>query len=206
MWKDCYKPPDKLCYTNLFFSQPFKISCEVSDDQQLAASGWSAAAGMEMASVLSNWYGFNIFNVANFIEYEPYPKRRKLDKSNNYLATENLTTDYELVHRDRSETSSLTTRVRNPHVSYRPYSDLHHGQRGHGGSVKPKTGSRSQKSGCGHKCDGAVVKNRVQSDQEPAEGTTIDHLFPEILCLIFEKLDLQSKGRAAQVNYNYFLL
>ena len=159
-----------------------------------------------MASVLSNWYGFNIFNVANFIEYEPYPKRRKLDKSNNYLATETLSTDYELVHRDRETTSSLTTRVRNPHVSYRPYSDLHQGQR-HQGSVKLKSGSsRSQKAGCYNKCDGAVVKSRVQSDQEPAEGTTIDDLFPEILCLIFEKLDLQSKGRAAQVNYNYFLL
>ena len=136
-----------------------------------------------MASVLSGWYGYNIhniFNVANFIEYEPYPKRRKLDKSNNYRTTENHPQEYELVHRDSA------SRVKNHHVSYRPYSDLQH-------SVKQKPSKKSYL-----KSD-TQVKTRVKNEEEPQDGTTIDNIFPEILCLIFEKLDLQSKGRAAQV-------
>ena len=145
-----------------------------------------------MASVLSGWYGYNIFNVANFIEYEPYPKRRKLDNSNNFLTPESLPPcDVDL--------RESRTRVRSHSVSYRPYSDLHHNT-----GVKQKS-SKKQLSG---RSD-AVVRARVQQDQAPQqEGTTIDDLFPEILCLVFEQLDLQSKGRVAQVtdgDINYFI-
>ena len=145
-----------------------------------------------MASVLSGWYSYNgynihnIFNVANFIEYEQHPKRRKLDSSNNYLTSEILTAEYE---------SSTAVRSRKHHgVSYRPYSDL--SQQSHGVKQKQskKTANKTE----------AVVKTRAQSEETPLEGTTIDVLFPEILCLIFEKLDLQSKGRAAQVDYIYY--
>ena len=143
---------------------------------------------LEMASVLSGWYGYNIhniFNVANFIEYEPYPKRRKLDKSNNYLTPESSLPPCESECREASN-----TRVRSHHVTYRPYSDLHHNT-----GVKQKS-SKKQLSG---KSD-VTVRARVQQDLvSPPEGTTIDDLFPEILCLIFEQLDLQSKGRVAQV-------
>lgn len=152
----------------------------MSDDRPLGRT-WSQ---LEMASVLSNWYGYNIhhniFNVANFIEYEPLPKRRKLDKSNNYLSTEQP----ELVCGDT--TTNTTTRVRSHHVSYRPYSDVQQ-------QVKQK--SSRQKTTKSE----VVTKVRVQVAELPSEGTKIDDLYPEILCLIFEKLDWQSKGRVAQV-------
>ena len=153
----------------------------MTSNDQLFRS-WSQ---LDMASVLSGWYGYNIhhniFNVANFIEYEPYPKRRKLDKSNSYRTTEQAyEQEYELVHRDSA------SRVKKHNVAYRPYSDLQH-------NVKQKPSKKSYS-----KSD-SQIKTRVKNEEEPQDGTTIDNIFPEILCLIFETLDLQSKGRAAQV-------
>ena len=42
------------------------------------------------------------------------------------------------------------------------------------------------------------------SDEEQEQGSapdtrTVEDLYPELLCLIFSNLDVQSKGRAAQV-------
>ena len=144
-----------------------------------------------MASVLSGWYGYNLFNVANFIEFaEPFPKRRKLDKANSYNRSEQVT-EVVASHRDSAK------RVKSQcSVTYRPYiSDL--------SSVVPvqkknasckRTGLKSSEN------SGLGLRSRAKSeDLKERDGTTIDNLFPEILCLIFEKLDLQSKGRAAQV-------
>ena len=44
-------------------------------------------------------------------------------------------------------------------------------------------------------------------DLDPAtesspQTTTVDHLYPELLCLIFSELDTGSKGRVAQVSLN----
>lgn len=151
-----------------------------------------------MASVLSGWLvpgynGYNIhniFNVANFIEYEHHPKRRKLDKSNNYLTSEPLSADYE---------ATATTRARKQHVSYRPYSDLTR-------DLGSQANKQKQTKKIAHKAD-LQVTNRTHQEDVAREGTTSDVLFPEILCLIFEKLDLQSKGRVAQVRSicNYLL-
>ena len=184
----CCEPSGEL--RTVFSKNCFQISVKITSEAELDERGqrgqaWSQQ--LEMASVLSGWYGYNIhniFNVANFIEYEPYPKRRKLDKSNNYLTTESLPPC-------EVECRESNTRVRSHNVSYRPYSDLHHPNTG----VKQKS-SKKQLSG---KSD-VAVRARVQQDlvTQP-EGTTIDDLFPEILCLIFEQLDLQSKGRVAQV-------
>jgi len=124
----------------------------------------------------------NIFNVANFIEYEHHPKRRKLDKSNNYLTSEPLSADYE---------ATATTRARKQHVSYRPYSDLTR-------DLGSQANKQKQTKKIAHKAD-LQVTNRTHQEDVAREGTTSDVLFPEILCLIFEKLDLQSKGRVAQV-------
>ena len=176
----------------MFRENCFQICVKISSEAELdergqAGQAWSQQ--LEMASVLSGWYGYNIhniFNVANFIEYEPYPKRRKLDKSNNYLTPESLVAPCE------SECRETNTRVRSHNVSYRPYSDLHQ----HNTGVKQKS-SKKQLSGKSE----VAVRARVQQEQVTQQpgGTTIDDLFPEILCLIFEQLDLQSKGRAAQV-------
>ena len=150
-----------------------------------------------MASVLSaaSWYDYtihNIFNVANFIDYDQYPaKRRKLDNSSCYpgsTASEN-SPEYELVQRD---SSSL---VRNHQVIYRPYiSDIQQNS-----SIKHK----SVKKNCKKREHDVLRSQAVVGDEEEKEGTSIDSLYPELLCLIFEKLDLQSKGRVAQVS-KYF--
>ena len=146
------------------------IASEVTTSVQLFRS-WSH---IDMASVLSGWYGYNIFNIANFIEYEPYPKRRKLDKQNAYRGVE-AAGDYELTHKDCS-------RVQGP-VIYRPFA---------ADSGQQKSKKEKQKP---------EVVILPAEESAPSDGeTNINHLFPEILCLIFKQLDLQSKGRAAQVN------
>ena len=144
-----------------------------------------------MASVLSGWYGYNIFNVANFIEYEPYPKRRKVDKSNNYRQVAVAEPqDYELKHEKRTGKAAHV-------VTFRPYSEV---QQQHQQQQRPTVKKRYSKS------EAAREKCRTRHERSPEEGTTVDNLFPEILCLIFEKLDVQSKGRAAQVTLCSFLL
>ena len=149
-----------------------------------------------MASVLSGWYGYNLFNVANFIEFaEPFPKRRKLDKANSYSnrgsAEQGVTEVVLASHRDSAK------RVKNS-VTYRPYiSEL--------SSVVPTQNKKASCKRASKSSEGSGLglrSSRVKSEGELRElkdGTTIENLFPEILCLIFEKLDLQSKGRAAQV-------
>ena len=181
---------------------PGKISSEAVSDE--AGAGLGSWSGLEMASVLSSWYGYNIhniFNVANFIEYpdavpaQPYPKRRKLDKANNYLVPESLAHGAQLpAVPDYHDTGA---RVRSHNVSYRPYSDLQQ----HAAAAKQKASKKSSA-----KSD-AVVRSRVAAEEEAGEeGTTVHHLFPEILCLIFEKLDLRSKGRVAQVNISKYFM
>ena len=150
-----------------------------TEADQLQYSGWS---GLGMASVLSGWYGYNLFNVASFIEYaEPYPKRRKLDKTPVYQEQE-LTVG----HRDSER------RVKSHSVPYRPYisSELTRVEK------KPTNSKKSSKS---HESPSLRTRAKSEEEQERDGRTTIDNLFPEILCLVFEALDLQSKGRAAQV-------
>ena len=141
-----------------------------------------------MASVLSGWYGYNLFNVANFIEFaEPFPKRRKLDKANSYNRSAEQVTEVVASHRDSAK------RVKSQcSVTYRPYiSEL---------TVVPAQKKASCKRASKSSENSLGLRSRVKSEElKERDGTTIDNLFPEILCLIFEKLDLQSKGRAAQV-------
>ena len=155
--------------------------CKIAGEGTTSVQLFRSWAQLDMASVLTGWYGYNIFNIANFIEYEPYPKRRKLDKQNQYRATDSSNQEYELTHKV-------------PTAIYRPYSDS---------TLKHK----SKKSAEKHKPE-VVVLDEEEEDKECVliDGrTSIDNLFPEILCLIFEKLDLQTKGRVAQVNIYFFL-
>ena len=145
-----------------------------------------------MASVLSGWYGYNLFNVANFIEFaEPFPKRRKLDKANSYNRSAEQVTEVVASHRDSAK------RVKSQcSVTYRPYiSEL---------SVVPTQKKASCKRASKSSENSLGLRSRVKSEElKERDGTTIENLFPEILCLIFEKLDLQSKGRAAQVKKKF---
>ena len=149
---------------------------------------WSS---LDMASVLSGWYGYNLFNVANFIEFaEPFPKRRKLDKANSYnrTSTEQVT-EVVAAHRDSAKRVKSQSSV----AIYRPYvSDLNSAPPQKKASCK-RTSRSSENS--------SALRSRTKTEEfkERDGTTTIDNLFPEILCLVFEKLDLQSKGRAAQV-------
>ena len=150
--------------------------------------GWCS---LDMASVLSGWYGYNLFNVANFIEFaEPFPKRRKLDKANNYNRSAEQVTEVVTSHRESAK------RVKSQcSVTYRPYiSDLS------APTQKKASCKRTSKSSE----NSLALRSRAKSEElKERDGTTIDNLFPEILCLIFEKLDLQSKGRAAQVKRSF---
>lgn len=168
----------------------------------MEGGGW--CSGLEMASVLSGWYGYNLFNVANFIEYaEPFPKRRKLDVASNYRGVEVQHSVQELELKHRLDSAS---RVRAQNVSYRPYSDLSLPRQGLPCGQKKNHGGPGGLKKCGSYIKpgelGSVKPGRGSRGSEVEviqDGTTVDNLFPEILCLIFEKLDLQSKGRAAQV-------
>ena len=151
-----------------------------------------------MASVLSGWYGYNLFNVANFIEFaEPFPKRRKLDKANSYSnRTSEQVTEVVASHRD----SAKRVKSHQCSVTYRPYiSDLNNVVPAQKKPNCKRTLKSSENSGLGLRSHRA----KSEADLKERDGTTIDNLFPEILCLIFEKLDLQSKGRAAQVKRGF---
>ena len=147
-----------------------------------------------MANVLSSWYGYNIFNVANFIDYEPYPKRRKVDKLNSCLSVEphvQYRHDYELKHKETAACRAKSHVACSSSSSSRPYSEAQQSQVG-----------RQQKKPTVHKADPDVAGR--EGGEEAAQGTTTIHrLYPEILCLIFEMLDVESKGRAAQVRWGF---
>ena len=173
-----------------------------------------------MASVLSGWYGYNLFNIANFIEYEPYPKRRKLDKQNGYRSVADSAADYELSHKDsRGGTSRMAAAAAGGSSIYRPYIENSFKHR----SAASRRSERKQRLHHLHNQhnqpevvhipeteeddDAAAAALRAAAEADDAQNggsggsrTRIDHLYPELLCLIFEKLDRQSKGRVAQVN------
>ena len=141
----------------------------------------------DMASVLSGWYGYNLFNVASFIEFaEPFPKRRKVDSGSSYLGEAREAVELVAAHRE--------SQARVKAVTYRPYiSDTReHKAKAPARVGRPRAGERGEGS---REVRGA----RARVEEQVVEGTTIDCLFPEILGMIFEKLDLQAKGRVAQV-------
>jgi len=145
-----------------------------------------------MASVLSGWYGYNLFNVANFIEFaEPFPKRRKLDKANSYRGEAREAVELVVGHRE--------SQARVKAVTYRPYiSDA----REHKAKAPA---SRVGRARAGERGEGSreVRGARARVEEQVVEGTTIDCLFPEVLGMIFERLDLQAKGRVAQVCHRW---
>lgn len=196
-----------------------------------------------MASVLSGWcYGYNIFNIANFIEYhdhhqqqqQPLPKRRKLvDNNNAYMAV-----DHRVHHGGYSHHQEVVLGRKKAGSGHHHHQHAHHHHHHHGHQQQTVNNSSSSScpiyrpfsisSGRGA-ADKAVNKNSKQQqlllsekqlaqlsvdasaaavddtdsssclNNNDAGRTTIEHIFPELLCLIFERLDLQSKGRAAQV-------
>jgi hypothetical protein len=148
-----------------------------------------------MASVLSGWYGYNLFNVASFIEFaEPFPKRRKLDQTNSYRGVPD---GPEPVGGHRDSAARVKSQAG---VSYRPYVQ----ERGPTPADRRREERRRARHGRHRDGEQAVVASGPHAASEEGVGEkegalTLDCLFPELLCLIFEQLDLQSKGRAAQV-------
>ena len=93
-------------------------------------------------------------------------------------------------------------------VTFKPYSDSLRNSKSH------KKESRVQR-GCKRRHDELSLaqdelhKSTTYSQDADQDFTgqgkvTINHVFPEILTLIFEKLDVQSRGRAAQVRFSLF--
>ena len=196
---------------------------------------------LEMASVLSGWYAgyhhhhnaaqaaagyHNLFNIANFIEYEPYPKRRKLENAaahqkaaaayGRYMhqhQAANGGDDFELTHKEVSRVNSSL---------YRPYTHQESTS-----NVKKSTkylqenGSLGGKGSNHHHSqqlhdrlmfngDHELHNHQGDGDHESQQDAdagkmTMDKIFPEILSMIFNKLDIQSLGRAAQVGTFYDL-
>lgn len=90
------------------------------------------------------------------------------------------------------ESQQRVTAVQN--VSYRPYTDLQRSA----AKQKPTT----KRARAAEQRQNARAQQRQEEEVERQAGTTIEHLYPELLCLVFEQLDLQSKGRVAQVRHS----
>ncbi len=192
-----------------------------------------------MASVLSGWcYGYNIFNIANFIEYhdhhqqqqQPLPKRRKLvDNNAAYRAVDHLVHHgHQYGHQQQQQQHQEAVLGRKKAGSggghmqqhqtinsitgscpiYRPFSI----NSGRGGAVDKTTSINNSKSSkqlsdkqqqqqqlAAEALALAAAEAESSSSNSDGGRTTMDNIFPELLCLIFQQLDLQSKGRAAQV-------
>ncbi|XP_040579571.1 F-box/LRR-repeat protein 14 [Lepeophtheirus salmonis] len=112
----------------------------------------------------------------------PSSKRRKLEKTEELL---------------------YTTRLRRGPVTFRPYSDSL-GNTSQALESRPER-SRTRKSHLNLDCSPSILENgecssSYRAERAPEElGTHVGHLFPEVLTLIFEYLDIQSKGRVARV-------
>ena len=94
-------------------------------------------------------------------------------------------------------------------ITYKPYSDISLGNSQSGSGLpgeyfqqakKPRhlDGRRGTNGLHGHK-QGQVGSHKKAQIIQPDRGCTIGNLFPEVLSIIFEYLDEQSKGRVAQV-------
>ena len=105
------------------------------------------------------------------------------------------------------DSTRLFLRGRNG-ITYRPYSDISLGNSQSGSGLpgeyfqpkKPRhlDGRRGTNGLNGHK-QGQVGSLKKAQIIQPDRGCTIGNLFPEVLSIIFEYLDEQSKGRVAQV-------
>ena len=131
------------------------------------------------------------------------PKRRKVEGSN------------PVQEQQQCATTRLSYDPRNRgRVGWKPYSDIHgvNGSLASGGRLARKgedlrpNGLKTLKRKHGESLS-HVNSNVVKNTQvlQPDRGCTIGNLFPEILSMIFEYCDVQSKGRAAQVRSDFFI-
>lgn len=162
----------------------------MADEAAATASTWSPMA-MELA--VCNWYGPYYYSLlttfANF-DQPPRAKRRKVEVT----ASTPMTSE------------STTTRLlfdRRGRVTFKPYSDirLDSSLSNHVGECQPlkrRLGEGPHTSGLNQGQHKGQASKKAQIIQ-PDRGCTIGNLFPEVLSMIFEYLDVQSKGRVAQV-------
>ena len=150
----------------------------------------SVAAALD----IYNFFGLSYYFVAadnafqQAMAYEPpRPKRRKVEN----LDQESCTT--RLHHEKRGRNG----------VTFKPYSDIRLDSSSYSKGLRTRELQlplKRKHDGLSHipTNKGSVVKNTHVI--QPDRGCTIGNLFPEILSMIFEYLDVQSKGRVAQVN------
>ena len=179
---------------------------------------YSVQAAYDMAVYnLTGFYGLGLFYDPNFphiaasyhsseaANAASRPKRRKIEGSNPVQEQQ-----------QQCATTRLSYDPRNRgRVGWKPYSDIHgvNGSLASGGRLARKgedlrpNGLKTLKRKHGESLS-HVNSNVVKNTQvlQPDRGCTIGNLFPEILSMIFEYCDVQSKGRAAQVRSDFFLL
>lgn len=167
----------------------------------------------EMAGVVCTWYhGFTTFYhhqhqiLARDFCDPPRPKRRKTNELSD------------------SNTTSLGMLRNRGHVTFKPYSDDIESGCGCSSdndhrrflflqlqpNQKRKKPRENDQSGSGANEDNrnSNVRRRLKAGQvrerllekKTVEKTTIGNIFPEVLAIIFQYLDVQSKGRAARVS------
>ena len=192
---------------------------------EAVASSSSTATTASIASVSSCWnplsvqaaYDMAVYNLLGYgLYYDPIlspmyhsaeaasrPKRRKIEGSNPVQEQQQVT----------NTRLSFDPRSRG-RVGWKPYSDIRldqHGSLASGGRLVRKgedprplktLGKRRHGDSSNH-----AIPNVVKNTQviQPDRGCTIGNLFPEVLSMIFEYLDVQSKGRVAQVRTIFFL-
>lgn len=165
-------------------------------DEAAPASTWSPLAiNMALNELYGPYYYGLMASVAAVAAYEPLavavtagPQRASSVKRRKVESPVEATTNTRLLVDRRGR------------VTFKPYSDIRLDSCSSsqaGGECQPlkrKLGQplHSPLHSKGTKCKKAAV---VQPDR----GCTIGNLFPEILSMIFEYLDVQSKGRVAQV-------
>eukprot|EP00096_Caligus_rogercresseyi_P013859 TRINITY_DN6457_c0_g1_i1.p1 TRINITY_DN6457_c0_g1~~TRINITY_DN6457_c0_g1_i1.p1 ORF type:complete len:539 (-),score=131.84 TRINITY_DN6457_c0_g1_i1:255-1721(-) len=132
---------------------------------------------------MANWYSHYFQSTSNSNYLGPSSKRRKLEKTEELL---------------------LNTRLRRGPVTFRPYSDSLVNastaleSRPERYRTRKSTHHRGDQSPSRREGGEQGSSTRSERSQEDS-GTTVGHLFPEVLTLIFEYLDIQSKGRVARV-------
>ena len=161
----------------------------------------SIAAALDMA--VYNLYNLGYFyaapdpSLANLANFEPpRPKRRKVEN----LPLENTSTRLYGTQRGR--------------VTFKPYSDISLDSSMCQGGSRPR--GDCQLAGLKRRHDGlhnlpphCTQRSTTHSHTvviQPDLGCTIGNLFPEILSMIFEYLDVQSKGRVAQVSHSFLII
>ena len=161
------------------------------------------------------WYGLSFYNWMASLNFSaappPNPHQNLGDRTSRKRKVNTAEVQSVRELRDTGSTPDSTRLLfdsRRGRVTFKPYSDISQNltslpgeytqplKRRHLDGLRGTNGQHHGQNGQ------KVAKNRAQIIQ-PDRGCTIGNLFPEVLSIIFEYLDEQSKGRVAQVCHQF---